>query len=184
MQLGQLEALVAVARHGNVRRAARELSVTQPSLSARLHGLEQSLGEKLLVRGAHGVRLTDAGRVFLPFAERALRTLDEGDHAIRGLRDASSGRLALGAAPAISTYLLPAVLRRYAEQFPQVEIVVRTGHSEEVLSLVLREEVQLGLVRALTHPEICALPIHEDELVLVAGPNHPFRARSVSIEEV
>lgn len=185
MQLRQIEAFVQVAHLGNVRRAAQQIKVTQPSLSERLHALEAEVGDRLFIRTNHGVRLTEAGRAFLPYAERALRSLCEGMGAIRGLHDASSGRLTLGAAPAISTYLLPTMLRQFSLAHPRVEIVVRTGHSEEVLALVLREEAQIGLVRALSHPDICSVRLHEDELVLVSGPRHPFTGRpDVTIEEV
>ena len=180
MQIGQIEAFVRVAQLGNVRRAARDLGVTQPSLSARLHGLEDELGAHLFVRTGRGLRLTDVGRAFLPYAERALRALQEGRDVVRGLHGASRGRLALGSSPAVSTYLLPAILRRFAEAHPEVEIVVRTGHSEEVLALVLAEDVQLGLVRQIDHPEIRALPFHRDELILVGGPRHPLAGREVS----
>jgi DNA-binding transcriptional LysR family regulator len=185
MQLGQIEAFLEVARLGNVRRAARQLSLTQPSLSARLHGLEAAVGDRLFVRTSHGVRLTESGRAFLPYAERALRALREGQGVVRGLRDASSGRLTLGSAPATSTYLLPPLLRDFASAHPRVEIVVRTGHSEEVLALVLNEEVQVGLVRALSHPDIARLPYHEYELVLDTAPGHPLaRRQDVTMQEV
>jgi DNA-binding transcriptional LysR family regulator len=54
---------------------------------------------------------------------------------------------------------------------------VRTGHSEEVLDLVLREHVQLGIVRAVRHPDVVTTPLYEDQLVLVVHPTHPFAER-------
>ena len=74
----------------------------------------------------------------------------------------------------MSTYVLPAVLERYHAAHPTVTLAVRTGHSEELLELVLRSEVDLGLVRALRHPDIDSVPLYEDELVLVCHPGHRF----------
>ena len=91
----------------------------------------------------------------------------------------------LAAAPAVSTYVLPAVLERFVAGHPRVEVIVRTGHSEDVLQMVLRDEVQLGLGRAIRHPEIELESFHEEELVLVVAPDHPFAGqRHVSITEV
>jgi DNA-binding transcriptional LysR family regulator len=131
------------------------------------------------------VRLTDAGREFLPYAERAVRALRDGQAALSELREAQAGRLVLGAAPAVSTYFLPGVLKRFATEHPGVSISVRTGHSEEVLAMVLADQVQIGLVRSLQHSEIEVHPCYEDELVLLVSPSHPFSSRRiVSLEEV
>jgi DNA-binding transcriptional LysR family regulator len=131
------------------------------------------------------MRLTDAGRAFLPYAERAIRAVRDGRQALVDARSASAGRLVLGAAPAVSTYVLPPLLQRFAGAYPRVEVAVRTGHSEDVLQMLLREEVQLALVRALRHPDIESMPLYEDALVLVVPPGHPFGKRSnVGIADV
>ena len=139
MLFGQVQAFSEVARTGNVSRAAESLYVTQPALTARIQALEKELGETLFVRTGRGVRLTDAGRVFLPNAERAVQSIEDGRQALSDLRSASAGRLALGAAPAVSTYVLPPVLKRFANLHPRVDVAVSTGHSEEILAMV--EEV-------------------------------------------
>ncbi len=185
MLLVHIEGFLEVARLGSVSRAAEALYVTQPKLTARLHALERELGQRLFVRGRQGMRLTDAGRAFLPYAERALRALRDGRRAIDELERATAGQLAIAAAPAVSTYLLPAVLERFVALHPRVEVAVRTGHSEDVLEMVLRDEVQLGLGRALRHPEVELRPFHEEELVLVVAPDHPFaRHGAVSMVEL
>jgi DNA-binding transcriptional LysR family regulator len=154
-------------------------------VTGRLQAIESELAEQLLIRTPRGVRLTDAGREFLTHAERAVRAYREGQSALSELRQVRSGRLVLGAAPAVSTYFLPAALKRFAGLHPGVRLSVRTGHSEEILNLVLSDQVQIGLVRVLQHPDIEAHPCYEDELVLVVQPAHPFGVRgSVTLEEV
>jgi DNA-binding transcriptional LysR family regulator len=185
MLLVHIEGFLEVARFGSVSRAAEALYVTQPTLTARLHALERELGERLFVRGRQGMRLTDAGRAFLPYAERAVRALRDGRRAIDEVGNAAAGQLMLAAAPAVSTYVLPAVLERFVALHPRVEVSVRTGHSEDVLQMVLRDEVQLGMGRALQHPELELLPFHEEELVLVVASDHPFaRQGQASITEL
>ena len=177
MDVGQLTAFAEVARRGNLSRAAEALRVTQPALTARLQRLEADLGTMLFVRTGRGMRLTESGRVFLPHAERALAEVEDGRRAVDEVGRGSSGQLAIGAAPAVSTYVLPSLLKQFADRHPSVRLSVRTGHSEEVLDLVLREHVQLGIVRAVRHPDVVTTPLYEDQLVLVVHPTHPFAER-------
>src|SRR2546430_9070988 len=96
----QLQAFVEVARLGSVTRAAEALYVTQPALTARLNALEKAVGASLLVRRRSGVRLTQAGRAFLPYAERALQAVTEGRDVLTELEHGAAGHVAIGAAPA------------------------------------------------------------------------------------
>jgi DNA-binding transcriptional LysR family regulator len=185
IQLVQVEGFLEVARRGSVSRAAEALFVTQPTLTARLHSLERELGTPLFVRTPHGMRLTDAGRAWVPYAERALRALVDGRDVLEQVRSASAGHLMIGAAPAVSTYILPGLLEEFVAAHPRVEVSVRTGHSEDVVDLVLRDEVQIGLGRAIRHPDLELRPFHTEELVLVCAPTHPFtKRREVPMEEV
>ena len=76
--LPQIEAFLEVARRQNLSRAAEDLFVSQPTLTARLQSLEAALGEQLFVRTRRGMRLTEAGEAFLPYAEHALSALADG----------------------------------------------------------------------------------------------------------
>jgi len=172
--LGQVETLVAVAETGSIGAAAERLFVTQPALTARIQALESSLGTRLLVRSRSGSRLTNAGRAYLTFARRALAALEAGRQTIADIASGSAGRLAIGAAPAVSTYILPAVLHHFQETHPRVQLAVRAGHSEDVLEMVLREEVELGLMRPIGHPDVTSVLIYEDQLVLVVHRGHQF----------
>ena len=162
-----------VVRRGSVTGAAQALYVTQPALTARLNALERDVGTRLLVRRRGGVRLTEAGRAFLPYAERALQAMDEGRLVLGELRRGMSGHVAVCASPIVSTYALPAILNRFSQTHPGVQVSVRTGHSEEMIELVKREEVAVGLLRAFNDPEVEQFTLYEDELVLVVHADHP-----------
>lgn len=174
MLLVQIEGFLETAREGNLSRAAERLHVSQPALTARLQALEAELGTPLFVRGRRGMRLTDGGRAFLPYAQRAVLALEEGAGLVETLVRGGTGELVLGAAPAISTYVLPGLLLRFTQRHPRVRLIVRTGHSEEILEMALRREIDLGLVRELHHPEIESRALYDDELVLVVDARHPF----------
>jgi DNA-binding transcriptional LysR family regulator len=185
VRLAQIEGFVEVARSQKLGQAAGELFITQPALTARIQRLEQELGVPLFVRTPTGMRLTDPGRTFLPWAVRALDAVEEGRRHVDELARGGAGELAIGAAPAVGTYVLPALLKSFSDDLPNVSLVVRTGHSEEILDMVLRGEVEVGLVRALLHPQIQSVPFYEETLVLVTDPSHPFAVRKgISIAEI
>ena len=185
MELGQLEAFVQVAAHRSFSRAAEVLYLTQPSVTARIQSLERELSEELFERSGRSVRLTDAGQTFLVYAERALTDVQEGRNALEALRNVESGTLRIGSALTISTYVLPRILKSYRGHYAGVDVSIRTGRSDDVLDLLLNDEVQVGLVRSLHHPEIELIHLYDDEVVLITSHTHPFaQARAANIEQV
>jgi DNA-binding transcriptional LysR family regulator len=173
--LHQLEAFVEVARRRSVTAAAEALFVTQPALTSRLNALETALGTQLLLRRRRGgAQLTEQGRVFLAYAQRAVDAVQEGRRTLDALAEGRAGQVAIGCSPAVSTYVLPTILGRFAETHPGVRLAVRTGHSEEVIELVKREQVEIGLISALQDPQTESFTLYEDRLVLVVHPSHPF----------
>ena len=185
MDLGQIEAFVQVAQHRSFSKAADALFLTQPSVTARIQSLERDLGEALFERNGRGVRLTEMGSTFLPYARRSLKALQEGRDALDGMRNLDIGTLKLGSALTVSTYVLPKILKQYCSLYPGVEVSVHTGRSEQVLQMVLSDDVHCALERTVHHPEIVTVPLYEDDVVLVAAPEHRFaRAGTAAIEEV
>jgi DNA-binding transcriptional LysR family regulator len=185
VDLGQLEAFVQVANQRSFSRAAEALFLTQPSVTARIQALERDLGERLFERSGRGVRLTEVGSVFLPHAERVLQALNEGRDAIDALRNLQSGSLILASATTVSTYILPTVLKAFRSRFPRVEVSVRTGRSEQVLQMLLQDEAQVGLVRAVYHQDIETKGLIEDELILVANSEDELASEgSATVEQL
>jgi DNA-binding transcriptional LysR family regulator len=184
LDLGQVEAFVQVAQHRSFSKAADSLFLTQPSVTARIQSLERDLGESLFERNGRGVRLTEMGAAFLPYARRALKALQEGRDALDGMRNLDIGSLKLGSALTVSTYVLPKILKRYCSAYPGVEVSVHTGRSEQVLQMVLSDDVHCALERTVHHPEIVTVPLYEDDLLLVASPQHRFaRTSEATIED-
>ena len=185
MEVGQLQAFLKVVEHRSFSKAADALNLTQPSLSARIISLERELREPLFHRLGRGVRLTDAGRTLLPYVERSLATLENGREAVEAVMSASSGKLYIGAARAVSAYVLPAILERFHQQYPNIDVAIKTGRSSGVLEMILSEEVQVGVTRTLMHPEIVSQHLYNEEVVLVTHPDHPFaKAGEASVSQV
>ena len=183
--LPQVEAFVAVATHGSFARAATSLFLTQPSVSARVLGLEGALGQRLFDRTGRGVRLTRAGGVFLPIAERLLKTASEGRSAIETAYSSEGGLVTIAASLSVSTYLLPEIVGGFRAEHPAARVSIRSGHSRDVLHLVRDEDVEIGLARGLTHPAVHTVHLVRDEINLVTPRSHPFaRHKRVRLADV
>lgn len=174
MELAQIQAFIAAAERGSFVRAAQALILTQPSLSARIKALETELNTLLFYRLGRGVRVTDAGKAFLPYAQRAVEALGQGHASLNALEKVASGTLQVGSARAIGTYVLPEILARFKEEHPGIDVNIRTGRSTEVLRMVMDEEVQVGLARSLRNPDVLSTHLYDEEIALVSHPNHPF----------
>ncbi len=185
MEIGQVEAFLAVGTFGGFHRAADALRVTQPAVSARIRALEESLGVRLFERGPRGLALSQAGRALRPHAEELLQAAARARQAVHDLRPASSGALQIAAALSICTYLLPDVLKRFQAAHPDVMITVRSGHSKEVLEMVLHGHAEIGIARSLHHPAVETVSLRDDPLVLVGRPaSWPRSVRRVKLEQV
>ena len=180
MEFSQLEAFLEAANRGSFRRAADALYLSQPSVSARVQTLESEVGVALFHRTARGVRLTDMGRTFLPFAQRSIETLRRGREVLESVRQTSAGILNMATARVIGTYVLPETLQKFQQLYPDANLHIKVGGSSDVLQMVVDEEVQLGLARFMQHPDVDALHLYDEEAVLVVHPGHPFTKTRVA----
>jgi DNA-binding transcriptional LysR family regulator len=185
VEIDQLETFLAVATFGGFHRAAEALRVSQPAISARIKALEQSLSVTLFARSRSGLTLSDAGRTLRPYAEQLLRTASLARQAVHEQQPGKGGPLEIAAALSISVYFLPDVLKRFNRVHPKITITIRSGHSKEVLDMVLGEEVEIGLARSLQHPEVETISLRDDPLLLMANPAHgPKHTRRSHLEQV
>ncbi|CAA9300599.1 MAG: hypothetical protein AVDCRST_MAG77-5963 [uncultured Chloroflexi bacterium] len=184
MDLGQLEAFVAICRSGSFHAAARALHLSQPAITSRIRALEYAAGADLLIRKRGHVAPTDAGRALLPHARAALDAVAEAHRAVGGARESGTVRLAVSVNA--GAYLLPELLRSFWARHTLIEVDVRVCPAAEVASRVLDGEAQIGLTRPA--PEQSGLVLHrfpDDPVRLVVPPDHPFASHpSVTSAEV
>lgn len=172
LDLDDLVLLERVAQERSISRAAAALNLPQPTATARLRSLEGAVGRPLFERSRRGVELTPAGEAYLERALRALALLREGQAAARA---AASGplRLTVGATAASGAYLLPPVLQRLAAD--GMDVAVHTGHSHQVLSMLLDGLVDVGVVIAApVQAGVLQRRVHRSPVVAVASPDHPL----------
>jgi len=168
----RLRAFAAVAREGSFSRAAERLYVSQPAISKHVASLERELEAQLVVRNRRGASLTPAGDLLAEYVLRAEALLANARRALAAGGDAQVGTLALAASGIPGTYLLPAILARFHEQHPAVDLDFRLSTSGGALNLVRAHEVEVALVGGMTvPPELESEPLVEDEVVLIGPPS-------------
>jgi DNA-binding transcriptional LysR family regulator len=175
MTLDQIETFVQVARVRSFSRAAVLLDLAQPTLSGRIGALESALGARLFERHGHTLDLTEAGRALLPYAERMLALRSEGRDEVRRVASGGLGRLALGANPTCSQYLVPRLIEAFWHSHAKAEVWVRTAVSPLLMEGLLDGTIQVALCsRAQIDPRAEVLWSYSDPLLVVAGRDHPL----------
>lgn len=176
MNRNHLALFRAVAEAGGFSRAADIVHVSQPAISMQVAELEEALGTPLFDRLPRGVRLTEAGKTLLGYAQRIALLEGEAERAMRELRGLERGRLTLGASTTIGSYLLPALLGDFRRRHPAVELQLDIANTDEIKTSLVDGTLDLGLTEGTPpeDPSLTARVFYEDELIVIAPANHPF----------
>ncbi|WP_172174848.1 LysR family transcriptional regulator [Brevibacterium sp. CT2-23B] len=180
MRFEQLRYLEAALRTGSFRQAAKELNISQPTITSQVQRLEEDLGVLLVTRGAKGVQPTYAAEQILPHVESAVqaeRMLREEASAISGLQ---LGEVRLGTVPAGSQTILPSVVNKLLADYPSLRFNVDEGPSRMVVRGVLSSKFDVGLVTRLPGIELVAaedallqyIDLIPGRIVLAVPENH------------
>lgn len=170
MELNQIEAFIAIVQMKSFTRATHILHLSQPAISRRISLLEQELGATLFERVHKGIILTEAGETFLPYAQRILASVQDGLEAVRSLHLQDEGTVKLAMVGTLASTNFTHKLIHFREQFPSVQVQLRTARSSEVSDLVRGGEVHLGL-RYFEDPdsELVSRLVAEEPLVVVCS---------------
>jgi DNA-binding transcriptional LysR family regulator len=177
MELQQLRYVLAVAETSSFTRAAERCMVVQSALSHQIARLERELGARLFERTSRRVRLTAAGRAFLPAARQCLDGAERAAAEVAAAVGEVRGRLAVGLIPTVAAVDLPAALRDLHRRYPRVRTSLRVGASEELTDRVRDGALDvafLGLPSNATPIGVAAHELARDRLVAVVAPDHPL----------
>ncbi len=145
MELNEIEAFVTITHTGGFTRAATVLYISQPAVSRRIELLERELGAPLFERLPAGVRLTEAGQAFLPYAQQVLAAMHDGAAAVRALEEEEQGSITLALVGTLASTRLTGQLQAFRESYPRMHLLLRTARSAEVSDLVQQGDALLGL---------------------------------------
>jgi DNA-binding transcriptional LysR family regulator len=169
MDTGDLRVFEAVARLGGMNRAAAALNTVQSNVTARIKALETDIGCVLFERHSRGVKLTAAGERLLPYADRAARLMAEAREAARD-DGAPRGLLTIGSLETTAALRLTPLLARFAADYPDIDLVLRTGTTRELVAEALEGRVDGAFVCGpVAHPELREEVMFREELTLLTA---------------
>ena len=187
MDLRHLRYFVAVAEEGSLTVAAeKRLYTAQPSLSRQMRDLEAELGCELMIRGARGIELTAAGRVFLDHARIVLVQIEAAIAATRRAGTPAKSSFVLGFLTGYEIEWLPAVMAIMRDELPNTEVVILSLSSPELADGLMRGKIDLAFLRHERNaPGIVFTRLIEEPLIVLMPADHPLTARSaITVEDI
>lgn len=178
MDLDQLHTFLEIVRLKSFSKAAQTCFRTQPAISAQVRQLEQELNAALFERLGTRIALTPAGRILARYAEQILALRKQAQDAINELERTPRGELVIAANEATCIWVLPKVFSEYKRQFPNVQVSVDRAYGARVVEAVMDNQADFGVTQLpVAEKRLQVVPIHRDEIRLIAAPNHPLASR-------
>lgn len=169
---------IKVAQTKNISRAARELNISQPAVSAAVQKLEEQFGVKLFFRLPRGLELTPAGSLLLKHLRELKNRATEAESEMAAARGTVEGQLRLGACPTFGEYILPGLLGPFSRRHPRIGYSLAIGNNRQVYGLLKEGRVELAFLAGKPPVrKLATYKIMEDELILIVPPGHPWSTR-------
>ena len=176
MNLKQLEAFVQIVDSGSFSKAAKDLYLTQPTISAHVSTLEKELNTRLFVRNTKEVKLSDSGTVLYDYAKQmiVLQKQIEDTFAVR--EEKAQQRITIAASTIPAQYLLPDILANFVEKFPNQQFKIIEADSAQVVEMVVNHKVDIGFAGTVIDKRLCKyIPFYQDELIVITPNNEKYR---------
>src|ERR1700682_968685 len=186
INLRQLRAFVSIGHLGGFTKAAVALHATQPTLSAQINQLEESLGVRLFDRSTRSVTLTQVGKDLLPVVDKVLSDLAAVAVRARDVAQKNTGRVVVAALPSISSTLLPQAIAGFLKTYPGISISLKDALAERIVDMIRSDEVDFGISSsAMNDPQIEFTPLATDRMVLVLPRGHKLaKSAKISLEDL
>lgn len=171
----RLEVFHTVAKRLSFTKAAAELFITQPAVTKHIHELEGQYKAKLFERKGNHITLTQAGELLLHHAEKVFELYRNVEFEINALSKRKEGLLRIGASTTIAQYIVAPLLAKFRNKYPDVQLSLITGNTEQIEKALLAKEIEIGIIEGYSkNPEISYQEFLKDELVLVCSSKHPL----------
>lgn len=169
--LSQYRIFYAVAKTGNISRAAKELFVSQPAISKSISKLEESLGVPLFTRNSRGVSLTAEGQVLFQHVVTAFDTLNRGEKELKRIRNFNIGQLRIGVSNTLCKYILLPYLKDFLVQYPHVKIMIDSQDTARTISMLEQQKLDIGLIaEPKSRRSLSFLPVMQIDDAFVCTP--------------
>ncbi len=178
LNLHQLATFQVVAKHRSYVRAAKELHFSQPAVSAQIRQLEEAMGVKLFEQIGRKTYLTQAGEELRQYSQKIFSVIDETLETMEKLRTPDHGRLRVGADTTVGTYVIPGLLGKFHQSYPEVEISLDVVNRAALVERIMSNQIDLAIVgRVPDDIPVVIEPFAPNELELVAAPFHRLAGR-------
>ncbi len=186
MEVNQLRYVCAIADTGNFSRAAERCRIAQPSLSQQVQKLEEDLGVKLFDRLGRSIRLTEAGRAFIPRARAILEQMDAARTSAADKNADLRGNVTVGVIPTVAPYLMPRYTASFAKKFPDAKLRIIEDTTSALVQGLRDLSIDVAvLALPLRHKDLELFPIRTERLFAVLKKNHPrARAKSLALKDL
>lgn len=175
ISLIQLEYILALDEYRHFIKAADACHVTQPTLSMQIKKLEDELDVLLFDRSRKPLIPTDVGMIIVEQARQILRETKKIENVLMEYKNVISGDLKIGIIPTISPYLMPHVIKKISEQFPEIRIRVKEMQTDAIVYSLRNDHIDVGIAATPIHEEsIQAKPLFHERFMLYLNPSHPF----------
>lgn len=179
VDIRKLKIFEAVARHGGFAEAARTLHLSSAGVSLAVKSLEEQIGFKLFDRSTRRVKLSAAGLVFRPYAEKLLADHRTLVMALRSINHQGMGQVRVAASQVLSGTLIPPINSQFQKLWPQIEVVPVDTLFHHLPELLLRGDAEIGIgPESPDHPELEAIPLCSAALMVVCSRVHRFAGLS------
>lgn len=173
LNLHQLATFQVVAKHCSYVRAAEELHFSQPAVSAQIRQLERTLGVKLFDQIGRKTHLTQAGEELYLYSQKIFSLIDEAVETLEALRSPHYGRLSVGADTTVGSYVIPGLIGKFHQIYPEVEITLDVVNRAALIDALVNNRIDMAVIGKVPNDiPVVIEPFAPNELILIAAPSH------------
>lgn len=171
--LSQYRIFYAVAKAGNISKAAKELYISQPAISKSISKLEDSLNTTLFTRNSRGVQLTEEGQVLFEHTQAAFEELNIGEQELKRIREFNLGHIRIGVSNTLCRFIMVTYLKGFIEKYPHIKITIESQSTTHTLTMLEQQRIDIGLVaEPKSQKNLVFLPVMDIEDIFVATPSY------------
>ena len=185
MNLKQLEAFVQVAEGGSFSKAAKQLFLTQPTISAHISSLEKELNARFFVRNTKEVKLSDDGKELYRYARQMIDLQKKIEERFETGKSESKHLITIAASTIPAQYLLPEILMKFNERYPKEQVKLLETDSSQVVTKIIDHMVDVGFTGTVLEKKHCKyIPFYKDELVVITPNKEKYQVLHQNIEDI
>ena len=186
MDLHYLFVFHVAATHKSFSKTASELHISQPAVSMQIKKLEEDLALKLFDRIGKQVSLTQNGEVLHRYTKQVFTLIENAEAELYGLNEMMCGDLYIGATNTVGSYILPPILAMFRQSYPNVNVNLHIGYSEEIFDKLASNELDIALIGGDSEPasNLRTEILYRDRIVFIVSPMHPFARKTHVTKEL